>query len=255
MPDFGGSSGSTQTVTTSAPWGPLQQPLQDVIAKAGQLYGAGSFTPLNTPFQRTADFTPEQLQAQGMGAARATNGSPLNAAAGNYLSGVLGGSYLSSNPFTSSVANQAAAAVKDQISRSGRYGDNTATARGITEAMAPILNQNYQTERGYQQQAASYAPQLAAQDYIDISALNQIGQDRQAQAQALLNEQAQRFNTQATAPQNALATYLSFLSGSPNPATTTTIGPNTAPSGAQQGIGAGLSLLGTLAQLYSAYKA
>ena len=33
MPDFGGGGGNNQTVQSSAPWGPVQQPLQDVITK------------------------------------------------------------------------------------------------------------------------------------------------------------------------------------------------------------------------------
>src|SRR6266850_316267 len=106
MPDFGGGGGNTQSVQTSAPWGPVQLPLQDVIKKAGELYGAGSFTPQTPNFQMTADFTPEQLQAQSMGVARATNGSPLNGAASDYLTSVLNGVYLNSNPYNATLANR-----------------------------------------------------------------------------------------------------------------------------------------------------
>jgi hypothetical protein len=245
----GGGGGSNTMVQTSAPWGPVQQPLQDVIAKAGQLYNSGSFAPRSPNFQMTADFAPEQLQAQALGAARAVNGSPLNAAAADYFGRVLGGNYLDSNPFNATLAARTGSMITDQLSRAGRYGSNEATARGLAEGLAPILNQNYQVERGYQQQAASYAPQLAAQDWTDIGALNTIGQQRQAQAQALLNEATQRFNTASTADQNALATYLGFLSGQGGQ-TQTTKTPNTGPSTAQQGIGAGISLLGALASLW-----
>ena len=249
MPDFGGSSGSSKTVTATAPWGPLQQPLQDVIAKAGQFYNSGALTPQSPNFQMTADFAPEQLQAQAMGVARAAKGSPLNAAAADYLGRVLGGSYLDSNPFNATLAARTGSMITDQLSRAGRYGSNEATTRGLAEGLAPILNQNHQTERGYQQQAASYAPQLAAQDWTDIGALNTIGQQRQAQAQALLNEATQRFNTASTADQNALATYLGFLSGQGGQ-TQTTKTSNAGPSAVQQGVGAGISLLGALASLW-----
>jgi hypothetical protein len=249
MPDFGGGGGSNKTVESSAPWGPVQQPLQDVIAKAGQLYNAGSFTPKTPTFQMTADVTPEQLQAQAMGVARATNGSPLNATASDYLTKVLNGNYLNSNPYNAALASRTASTITDQLSRAGRYGGNEATARGLAEGLAPILNQNYQTERSYQQQAASYAPEQAGQDYLDINALNAIGQQRQAQTQALLNEAAQRFNTASTADQNALATYLGFLSGQGGN-TRTTVAPSTGPSSTQQAVGAGISLLGALASLW-----
>jgi hypothetical protein len=93
------------------------------------------------------------------------------------------------------------------------------------------------------------APQQASQDYVDINALNAIGQQRQGQIQALLNEAAQRFNTGATADQNALATYLGFLNGNGG-STQTTLTPNTGPSSTQQAIGTGISLLGALASLW-----
>ncbi|MGH6938478.1 hypothetical protein, partial [Hypericibacter sp.] len=60
MPDWSSGGGNSQTVQTSEPWGPVQQPLQDVIKKAGQLYDTGAFTPRTPNFQMTADFTPEQ---------------------------------------------------------------------------------------------------------------------------------------------------------------------------------------------------
>lgn len=249
MPDWSSGGGNSQTVQTSEPWGPVQQPLQDVIKKAGQLYDTGAFTPRTPNFQMTADFTPEQLQAQAMGVARATHGSPLNDAASTYLTGVLNGNYLDSNPYNAALASRTASSITDQLSRAGRYGGNEATTRGLAEGLAPILNQNYQTERGYQQSAAGMAPQLASQDYIDINALNTIGQQRQGQTQALLNEAAQRFNTAATADQNALATYLGFLNGNGG-STQTTTAPNTGPSSTQQAIGTGISLLGALASLW-----
>jgi hypothetical protein len=250
MPDMGGGGGGGGTsVQTTAPWTPLQQPLQDIIKKAGELYGAGSFTPKVEPFDTVSPFTPEQLQSQAMGTARATNGSPLNAAASGYVNDVLGGKYLDSNPYNAALASRTGSMITDQLSRAGRYGGNNATTRGLTEGLAPILNQNYQTERGYQQAAAMMAPELANQDYVDINALNTIGTNRQNQAQTQLSDLARRFGIQSTADQNALATYLGFLSGNPASVRTTTE-PNTGPSGTQQAIGTGISLLGALASMW-----
>jgi hypothetical protein len=249
MPDFGGGGGSSTSTQTTSPWGPLQQPLQDVIAKAGQLYKAGGFTPQPEPFDRVAGFDPLQLKSQSMGEARAVNGSPLNIAAQGYANDVLGGKYLNSNPYAQQLANQVGSRITNQLSLSGRYGANNATTRGLAEGLAPVLNQNYQTERGYQQQAAAMAPDLANQDYVDINALNTIGTNRQTQAQAQLDDLARRFGIARTADQNALATYLGFLSGNPGSVQTTTA-PNTGPSGTQQAIGTGISLLGALASLW-----
>jgi hypothetical protein len=249
MPDFGGGGGNNQTVQSSAPWGPVQQPLQDVIAKATSLYNSGAFTPQAPNFQMTADFTPEQLRAQSMGVARATNGSPLNDAASTYLTRVLNGNYLDGNPYNAALARRTASTITDQLSRAGRYGGNEATTRGLAEGLASTLNQNYQTERDYQQQAANYAPAQASQDYVDINALNTVGQQRQGQTQALLNEAAQRFDTSATANQNALATYLGFLNGQGG-STQTTLTPNRGPSSTQQAIDTGIGLLGVLARLW-----
>jgi hypothetical protein len=249
MPDFGGGGGNSTSTQVSSPWGPLQQPLQDVIAKAGQLYAGGGLTPKTENFNTVAGFSPSQLQSQSMGIARAVNGSPLNAAAQGYANDVLGGKYLNGNPYNQQLANQVGSQITNQLSLSGRYGANNATTRGLAEGLAPVLNQNYQTERGYQQQAAGMAPDLANQDYVDINALNTIGTNQQQQAQTELSDLARRFGITSTADQNALATYLGFLSGNPGSVQTTTA-PNTGPSNTQQAIGTGISLLGALASLW-----
>lgn len=71
----------------------------------------------------------------------------------------------------------------------------------------------YNQERAYQQQAASYAPQLAQQDYNDFAQLAQIGGSREQLAQNIINEQQARYNYNANAPQQQLMNYLQAVSG------------------------------------------
>ena len=249
MPDFGSSGSNDKTVTSTDPWGPAQPYLKDILGQAQGLYNSGQLSTPAAPFETVAPFNPTQLQAQAMGTARATNGSPLNGASSDYLTKVLNGSYLDSNPWNATLADRTKAQLTDQLSRVGGFGDNALTARAFAEGLAPVMNQNYQTERGYQQQAAGMAPQQAAQDWTDIGALSQIGGEQQTQQQALTNDQLQRYLQTQQNPMQALQNYLALVSGNLG-STQTTKAPSTAPSNAQLGVGAGLSLLGTAASLW-----
>jgi hypothetical protein len=82
-----------------------------------------------------------------------------------YIDSTLGGKYLNSNPYTQAMAQfagqQAGNAVNSAFSSAGRTGSgNHATdlARGVDQAANQVLFQNYQNERGLQNQAAGLLP-------------------------------------------------------------------------------------------------
>ena len=128
-----------------------------------------------------------------MQSARAAKGSPLNEQAGTYIGNLLGGKYLDQgNPYLDSVYRNVESHVMPSIasvytaggrspSGAGSFADTA--ARGLTEAFAPYAMQDYQAERGMQQQAAGMAPTLGNQDYVDAQMMGQVGAQREAKAQ------------------------------------------------------------------------
>ena len=198
------------------------------------VYGQGS---------TIAGFSPEQLQSQAGTVARATNGSPLNQASAGYVSDVLGGNYLSQgNPYQSQIDDQISARVASDASLHGRMGTNY-QARALTEGLAAPRYQNYQQERGLQQQMAQFAPQLAGQDYLDLGMLQGVGQQRQDMGQSLINENVGSFNYNQNLAQNKNNQFLSQLYGYPG-RTQTTTQPYEGPGTLQSILGGGLGLAG-----------
>lgn len=226
-------AGATTSTQNAEPWGPTKGPLQDVINQAGQLYGQGG--PQVFPGQMVASPAPETLQAQGMQADRARSGNPIVSGAQGYTSDVLSGNYLNANPWLDAQYNAAARPMVNQFREAtapgiighaiqvGRHGSGAegtqmgqaADILGMNLAGlgASIYGNNYAQERGYQQQAAANAPGLAAADYQDIGALNDVGQQRQAQSQAEIGANMQQFSATQNRPYDALQRYLSTLTG------------------------------------------
>lgn len=242
---FGGSNNNKST-TTTGPSGYTEKYLTPGLDQNLANLNAGKYQVPAYPGQTVAGLTPEQLQAQGMGIARATNGSPIVGGAQDYIGDVLSGKYLDQgNPNTQAMIDRTKAQVTDQLSRVGAFGNNNVSARGLAEGIAPILYQDYATQQARMDNAASLAPTLANNDWVDINALNQIGGARQTQTQNEINSDINRYTTNANLPATSLNAYLAMLGGNTG-STTTTTGANNGPTGAQQGVGTGLALLGSL---------
>jgi hypothetical protein len=75
-------------------------------------------------------------------------------------------------------------------------------------------------QRSLQQNLLGYASPLAAQDYADLAALQGVGANRDAYAQAQLNDQINRYNTEQMAPQQNLDAYIQRLQGMPGSSVT-----------------------------------
>lgn len=140
--------GSKKTTSTSTPWKPAQPYILGGLQSVQNTYNQ------NQP----------QLQAL----ASSLTGSTIPA-----LQAIAGGSYLNGNPYTAGLANQAGQAagnaVNSAYSGAGRTGGGYSVsdlARGVDQAQNQALFQNYQNERGLQQQAYTQllgANQLAGQ--------------------------------------------------------------------------------------------
>jgi hypothetical protein len=97
--------------------------------------------------------------------------SPLLGQAQNYFSSVARGDYLNptSNPYFQGMVDQTIAAARPSVdtafASSGRLGSGAHAAAfsdAALRASTGLGYQNYQTERGYQDQAAGMLPQMAA---------------------------------------------------------------------------------------------
>jgi hypothetical protein len=255
MSGSSGDSSQTSTIKTGPP-DYLKPYVTGAAADAQRLYQAGG--PQVFPGSTVANLSPETTQAWGGIAGRATSGSPLNAAAGGYLAKAIGGQYLPGpglDPVSASVWGQVRPNVDSAFSAAGRYGSDShaeALAQGFTQGFAPYALQEYQGERQLQQQAAAMAPGQAAQDYVDLNALQGVGTARDQYGQALVTDAYNRFNAQQQRPYSNLDWYSSQLNGSPWQRQTSST-PVYQPGLGQQIAGGALAGLGTLAKAWSPF--
>ena len=219
----GGGGSKNQTVTQSnAPWA-AQIPLWNTSYKRlNELYNSGALHLNPYPGETVAPISPETSQAWNMVANRAQAGSSLNDLSKGYVGDVLSGRYLGQDaPGFSSVLDRARNAVNATYSLGGRYGSG-AHDSAVAQGLGSVLNDAYQAERGRMDAAAQFAPQLAQQDYFDAQQLAQVGGQRQAHLQDLINAEIQRYNALQQAPINELALYQNFIGGNVGSTQTTT---------------------------------
>ena len=228
----GGDDKKQTTVQSNAPWAPLQAPLQGAISDATKLYKAGGFAKANEfyPGSTVAGIAPETAQAWSGIAGRAANGSPLNGAASDYLTSVLNGDYLDAgNPYQQQLNDSITASVlptvESRYSAGGRYGSPAMgmdLTKTLGEAIAPSVYGNYQQERGNQQAAMQFAPELAQQDYVDLGQLLDVGSQRQNYQQRQINADQERFQAQQQQQLKAIQQYMELLGGNYGGSSSTT---------------------------------
>lgn len=96
------------------------------------------------------------------------------------------------------------------------YGQNYANERQLQAQAASGADQTYGRERLMQQQATEMAPQTAATDWRNIGMLGNIGADREAYSQNLVNDAVQRWNFEQQQPAQKLAEYARLVQGGVN---------------------------------------
>lgn len=270
------SNPTPQTITQksdSSPWSE-QQP----FLKSG--FQSAQDNVLNRPLSYFDGSTvvgsdPATTQGLNMTEQRAQAGSPLTGQAQGEISNTLNGNYLSGGnpayqgmvdrsiqPLRQEYQNTVTPGIDGNFAGAGRYGSNSFnTARGqaadsymrnVGDISSGLAYQNYNDERGRMQSAAGMAPALAQADYADAGMLGQVGAQREAQSQAQLQDQVNRFNFNQSEPTNRLAQYMGLIGGGYG-------GSSTASSvvPAQQGgnslltgLGAGAAGIGALSSLY-----
>jgi len=239
-------SGGDQTSTTTTeppsyvkPYlvGDPSKGITGVLPEAQKLYESNS--PQYFQGNTVAGFNPYQIQSQEMTAARAQQGmDPLNAQAGGYLGDVVGGKYLggqSLSGISDSLWSQVQPRVNSAAGLVGRGGSGAhegVLGREFTNALAPYAFNQYNQERGMQQQAAMGMPGFTGatqgQDYLNAGMLGQVGQQQQQQSQLGINADINKWNYEQNLPQNKLNQYLAAIYGAPgSTSSTSTPGPST----------------------------
>jgi hypothetical protein len=154
------------------------------------------------------------------------------------------GGFLNANPFQQQMMDAATRPLQQQFSnqilpgiaslysKSGRLGSGAmesalgqateAYTRGLGDVTGSLAGQQFQAERGLQQQAqlgqaalAAQAPQMYAQQFLPSQTLMDVGAQREAIASQPLQEQMQRFSYSQQLPYQQLAGFLSSVYGSP----------------------------------------
>lgn len=240
-----GKGGSkSQTVTQKQEIPPfLQNQLQQVFGAAQNIQ------PAVFAGERVAGFSPLETLGQQLTAERALAGDQTVDQARGLLEDTLAGDYLE-NPFLQNqIDNAISGAVNQATSQyalGGRLGSGafgTALGAGITGAAAPILANQYNAERGRQMQAAQMAPQLAAQDFIDLAALSGVGQQQRELSQAQIQAQRDFINELNAAQLSKFGSLASAAGLTPSAMNTSSTQPGVSPlAGAAGGALTGAAL-------------
>jgi hypothetical protein len=189
---------------------------------------------------------PESAQALTMASNRATQGSDVTRNASQFAGDVLGGKYLDQgNPYFQDVASKAKDAVNAQYGGYGRSNSGMHDA-AVGREIGALAYQDYGNQLNLMNSVMGQSPQIAQADYFDANALNAVGQQRQTEAQNLINQDVSKWNFNEQAPFDALKAYQDFISGSYG-GTQQSVQPVYNTPAWQQYLGAGLGTAGTAA--------
>lgn len=185
----------TQTITD-----PTTAPFKEFgLAEAKRLYEQGPMQ--YYPGKTVVGFSPETEMALSGLRQQAITGSPFIGA----VQDVVMQNLMGTNPLQAAAFRPAVEAVETQAAKAGRYGSGY-QQRAVAEALAPMA---YQA----QQAAIQQAPMARQFGFADLETLAGIGAAREAQAQAELAGDIEKFQFEQQAPQAALANYLASVQG------------------------------------------
>jgi hypothetical protein len=213
------------------------------LSEAQKLYE--TYTP---EYYKGATYVSPSAQTESaltMAEAQARAGSPLINQALAQQQGAVSGSYLGANPYLAAALrpgqesatqayNEAIGGARSSLAGAGRYGSGAQVqleglagknlANALANQAGQAAYQNYASERGMQEQAARFAPQMAQAAYQPINQLLQTGQAREDYSQKALQSEIDRFNFAQNLPYQRLAQFTSTVAGQPLTTQSTTTG-------------------------------
>lgn len=233
----GGDSTSASQITYPDEIKPL---LTNVANLSTQLY--------NTPFQgytgqRFAGLNGTQNQALQGTIARAQNGSPVDQAAQSNLTDLMGNQQ---NPFLDQMVQSAQKSVVDSFNNStapqltnaavgsGSFGNSgvqqaqqyadSQLQQNLGNVAANMYGNAFNTNQANRLSAIGMAPQIANQDYVNLSQMMNAGNTLQDNAQNPLDFAYQQFQDQQNDPYKKLQAMTGVMQGTAGSTTTTNQG-------------------------------
>jgi hypothetical protein len=192
--------GSTRTINTMVNPPAYAQPfLEYGLSEAKDLYG--SKLPEYYPGQTTVGFSPESEMALSGIRDQAITGSPFIKATQDVVMQNLMGT----NPLMSAAFRPVVEQVESQASKAGRYGSGYQQA-ALGQALAPFA---YEA----QQAAIGQAPGARQFGMADLETLMRVGGAREAQSEAELAADIERFQFEQNRPQQKLRDYMATVAG------------------------------------------
>ena len=193
--------GNTRQVQASSVEPPaFQKPFIEYgLSQAKQLYQ--SETPQYYPGQTVVGYSPEsEMALQGI-RQQAISGSPFIQG----VQDVVMQNLMGTNPLQSAAFRPVVEQVQAEAAKSGRYGSGYQQA-ALAQALAPMALQA-------QQQAIAQAPAARQFGMADLETLAQVGAAREAQQQAELAADIERFQFEQARPQEKLQQYIAATRG------------------------------------------
>lgn len=192
--------GSTTRQVTQTMTDPTTAPFKEFgLSEAKRLYDQGPMQ--YYPGQTVVGFSPETEMALSGLREQAIQGSPFIGA----VQDVVMQNLMGTNPLQAAAFRPAVEQVEAQFGKAGRYGSGY-QQRAVAEGLAPMA---YKA----QQDAIAMAPAARDFGFADLETLAGIGAAREAQEQAELSADIEKFQFEQQAPQAALANYLASVQG------------------------------------------
>jgi hypothetical protein len=238
---MGGGSPSKTTQTNKVELSPEQKKVFDLAFPYVQQYAQNPAQMYQG--QTIADFDPAEIAGQNAALEAASGqGAQLGSAAADAQKFLMNPALLSpdSNPWLQQQGDAIARTMSDQLTKSilpslrsgatmtgGMYSGGSSrealaqglaaegTARQTGDALANLYSNAYSTGLGTMTDALKLNPLTQQGTLFNSSVQAQVGAQRRAQQQAMLDEAAQRFNFQQMLPFYTAQDLLSMISGMP----------------------------------------
>lgn len=195
----GGGTSRQVMASTSEPPAYAKPFLEYGLSEAKKLYESG--TPQYYPGQTTIGFSPESEMALSGIRQQAITGSPFIKG----VQDVVMQNLMGTNPLQAAAFRPVVEQVQAQAAKAGRYGSGYQQA-ALGQALAPMALQA-------QQAAIAQAPAARQFGFADLETLAGVGAAREAQSQAELAADIERFQFEQARPQEKLAQFLASARG------------------------------------------
>jgi hypothetical protein len=192
--------GSTRTINTMVNPPEYAKPfLEYGLSQAKDLFSSAQ--PQYYPGQTTVGFSPESDMALSGIRDQAITGSPFIKG----VQDVVMQNLMGTNPLQAAAFRPVVEQVQAEAAKSGRYGSGYQQA-ALGQALAPMA---YQA----QQAAIQQAPAARQFGMADLETLMRVGGAREAQSQAELAADIERFQFEQNRPQQKLRDYMATVAG------------------------------------------